>query len=1094
VGKVVLFLFLASGSLWAQSTAQINGTVKDQTGAVLPGAEVTATQTATGAKRQAVTDETGSYTLANLPIGPYMLEVALPGFRTYVQTGIVLQVDSNPTIPVILQVGQVSEQIEVAADAALVETHSTGIGTVVDNQRVLELPLNGRNATELIFLAGMATAGSGSGSINSVRNYPTVIVSVAGGLGGQTTFLLDGANHNDAHNNLNLPLPFPDALQEFKVETSALPAQYGIHGAATVNAVTKSGTNAFHGDLFEFVRNGVFNSRNVFADKRDTLKRNQFGGTVGGPVQKDKLFFFAGYQGTIQKSDPPQSIAYVPTPAMLAGDFTAVASPDCNNSRQIVLQASQGFDNNRISPTRFNPVALKVASLLPTTADPCGKVTYGLISNQDEHIGVGRIDYQKSLKNSIFGRFSTADLDVSSTYDGKNPITINTAGAHYRVYSLALGDTYLIGNGMVSAFRVSANRTKIPKVADKFTSWSALGSNVSALDPNQAQMTVMGNGFAIGGGNSVTTTNATGPIPQVSEDFSWIKGAHQLGFGGTYIYNTANFLTTFRAPGAFQFNGNITNMPLADFLLGAASGFNQGNIATWFNRYHYFGFYAQDTWKIRPRLSVSYGLRFEPYFAPSSKFNGYVHFDPQLFAQNVHSTVFVNGPAGLIVPGDPQYTPGNAPEGSKVNRFVPRVGFVWDPKGDGRMTMRAAYGLFTDRQYIQSYTAFGTNPPYGNNITLANVNMSNPWANYPGGNPLPVAVNKNMTFPAFGSYVSHPFDFHPTYMNQWNLSIQRQIGTDWLLTANYLGNNIIHLVSGRQLNPAIYFPGAPVNGVCMAQGYILQTTGAACSTTTNTNQRRLLNVQNPSQGQYYSGVSELDDGGTGTYNGMFLSVQRRLSHGISALANYTWSHCISDVFEPQLGIANAVNIPGDRKKFRSNCATSDVRHVFNLSAVVETPGFANRSLRAVAGGWQFSPILKIRSAAFFSVTTGIDNAFSGQGTQIPNLVPGINPYATDKNADHWLNPLAFASPATGTYGTLGLNALKGPGTFQLDMSVTRSFKVAETKSIQLRGEAFNLPNHPNLNPPVSTMNSGAFGKIQSALDPRIMQLALKLLF
>src|SRR5262245_30777329 len=386
---VVLFVAgLLAPDLWSQSTAQINGTVKDQSGAVLPGAEVSAIQTATGARRQVLTDETGSYTLTNLPIGPYTLEVALQGFRTHVQTGIVLQVDSNPTVPVILQVGQVSEQIEVAADAALVETHSTGIGTVVDNQRVLELPLNGRNATELIFLAGMATAGAGSGSINSVRNYPTVIVSVAGGLGGQTTFLLDGANHNDAHNNLNLPLPFPDALQEFKVETSALPAQYGIHGAATVNAVTKSGTNQFHGDLFEFLRNGVFNARNFFAAKRDTLKRSQFGGTIGGPIRKDKLFFFGGYQGTIQKSDPPQSIAYVPTSAMLAGDFTAVASPACNNGRQITLAASQGFVNNQISTTRFNPVALKIASLLPTTADPCGQITYGLISNQTEHLGV----------------------------------------------------------------------------------------------------------------------------------------------------------------------------------------------------------------------------------------------------------------------------------------------------------------------------------------------------------------------------------------------------------------------------------------------------------------------------------------------------------------------------------------------------------------------------------------------------------------------------------------------------------------------------------------------------------------------------------
>src|SRR5438034_3632637 len=267
------------------TTAQISGTVKDQTGAVLPGVEITVTQTATGAKRTAVSNETGNYVLASLPLGPYMLEAALPGFRTYLQSGIVLQVNASPEINIVLQVGQVTDQVEVQANAALVETHSTGIGTVVDNQRILELPLNGRNVTELVFLAGMGHIG-GSGFLNSVRNYPTVMISVTGGVANWTTYNFDGTAHNDAYNSLNLPLPFPDALQEFKVESSALPAQYGVHASATVNVVTKSGTNQLHGNLFEFVRNGKFNARDFFAPTRDTLKRNQFGGVVGGALVK----------------------------------------------------------------------------------------------------------------------------------------------------------------------------------------------------------------------------------------------------------------------------------------------------------------------------------------------------------------------------------------------------------------------------------------------------------------------------------------------------------------------------------------------------------------------------------------------------------------------------------------------------------------------------------------------------------------------------------------------------------------------------------------------------------------------------------------
>ena len=336
-----LLAFALGGAMaWGQATtAQITGTVTDQSGAVLPGVEITVTQTATGAKRTAVSNETGNYVLASLPVGPYMLEAGLPGFKTYVQSGIVLQVNANPTINVVLQIGQVSDQVEVQANAALVETRSTGIGTLVDNQRVVELPLNGRNATELVFLAGMANVG-GSGFLNSVRNYPTVMISVAGGIANWTAYNFDGVAHNDAYNSLNLPLPFPDALQEFKVESSALPAQYGVHASANVNVVTKSGTNDIHGDLFEFVRNGVFNARDFFAAKRDTLKRNQFGGVVGGALVKNKLFFFGGYQGTIQRSEPTQNIAYVPTPAMLAGDFSTFASTLCQGANPKTLLAS----------------------------------------------------------------------------------------------------------------------------------------------------------------------------------------------------------------------------------------------------------------------------------------------------------------------------------------------------------------------------------------------------------------------------------------------------------------------------------------------------------------------------------------------------------------------------------------------------------------------------------------------------------------------------------------------------------------------------------------------------------------------------------
>jgi hypothetical protein len=1107
---VVLFCSAA----FAQTTAQISGIVKDQSGAVLPGVELKATQTATGAVRTAVSVETGGYVIPNLPVGPYMIEASLSGFRSYVQTGIVLQVGGNVAVNPVLQIGQVNEQIEVSADAALVEARSTSIGTVVDNQRVVELPLNGRNATELIFLAGMATiGGSNGGFLNSVRNYPTVMISVTGGVANWTTYNFDGTAHNDSYNSLNLPLPFPDALQEFKVESSALPAQYGMHASAQVNVITKSGTNEFHGDAFEFLRNGIFNARNAFAPTRDSLKRNQFGGVLGGPIKKNKLFFFAGYQGTEQRSDPTQNIAYVPTAAMLAGDFTAITSPPCNNGRQINLPAAQGFTNNTISPSLFDPAAIKIQARLPVSQDPCGKISYPLKSNQSEHMGVTRLDWQKSDKNSFFARFFVTNLHIDTTYDGKNALTLNSNAQQDRVYALSFGQTYLIGANLVSSLRLGLNRSEIPKIVDNFGTWPDLGVNAPFNPAPAPRISVTGNGFGIGSGNSIINSDVGGPNPHLSEDLSWIKGNHQIGLGATYYHTLLNYKSGINATGLLTFDGSVTGLSLADYMIGQARQWAQGNVQSYlYNRQQYFGAYVQDSWKVTPRLTMNYGVRWEPFFAFTNKFGWFDHFDPALFAQKVHSTTYVNAPAGLIFPGDAQWTAGkHSIASNRYGIFLPRLGLSWDPFGDGKTSVRASIGTFTDRGALYSMSAMAQDAPFGTVITVPSVKMSDPWATYPGGNPLPLPLIKDYKFPQFASYVTDDLHWKPTWVNQFNFSVQRQIGNDWLFTINYVGNTTLHLSNEGQINPSIYFPGAPVNGVCTYQGYTLQVSGATCSTAANTNQRRLLYLQNPAEGQYYGIMATTDNSGTASYNGLYVQAQKRLSRGISILGNYTWSHCISDLWAGNPG-NNGVSFatPFNRRNDRSHCdsggaQSTDVRHLFNTSVVAQTPKFANPILRKLGGDWQFSPILKVRSGYYFTVTTGTDTALNGQAStnQRPNLVSGVSPYAQEKNADHWLNPAAFINPAQGTLGSLGRNALQGPGMFQLDMAISRTFPLGEKRSIQLRGEAFNLPNHVILSNPVATLNSGAFGKIQSDIsgtsglsagDQRIMQFALKYVF
>src|SRR5881397_656461 len=373
VATVGLLSFLCCGTVWAQATAQISGTARDQSGAVLPGVEVTATQTETGIARNTITNEAGLYVLSNLAIGPYRLEATLPGFRTFVQAGIVLRVNSNAVINLILEVGQVSEQVEVQANAALVETRSSSVGQVVENARILELPLNGRNVTDLITLAGAAV----QTDIPMPKNFAgSNYISAAGGLGFGVEYTLDGARHINFVSGTSMQMPFPDALQELKIETSGMTAQHGV--SAAVGGVTKSGANEFHGDLFEFVRNDLFNARNYFATTNSTLKRNQFGGTIGGPILKNNLFFFAGYQGTTTRQDPADTRLFIPTPAMMAGDWTTFASAACNAGRQITLKSP--FVNNRIDPALYNQPALNIVNRIlakDPQPDACGQVTYG---------------------------------------------------------------------------------------------------------------------------------------------------------------------------------------------------------------------------------------------------------------------------------------------------------------------------------------------------------------------------------------------------------------------------------------------------------------------------------------------------------------------------------------------------------------------------------------------------------------------------------------------------------------------------------------------------------------------------------------------
>jgi hypothetical protein len=1087
---LALLCLVGFGTAWAQSqsASQIQGIVQDASGSAVAGADVKATQTDTGAVRITISGADGSYVLANLPIGPYRLEVSKTGFSTFVQSGIVLQVSTNPTVDVLMKVGAVSEQVQVEANTTLVETQATGIGALIENRRIVELPLNGRVATDLIQMAGgvipQGVAGNGG--------YPgTPQFVINGGQAFGVAFWLDGSVYNNPWDLANLPFPFPDALQEFKVESSSLTAQNGVHAGGTVTGITKSGTNGFHGDLFDFVRNGDLNGRNFLQPTRDTLKRNQFGGTLGGPIKRDKLFFFFGFQNTLTRQDPAANLAatFVPTAAMRAGDFSACPA-------DIPAALASQFPNNKISPTLFDPASLKLAALLPVSNAPCGNTSFGLTTQVNEDQYVGRGDYQTSSKNSLFGRYLRSHYIRPPSYNFTPTNILSTAqgGLDDADQSYTFGDTYLFSPTLVSQFRASVNRVGIHRFNTDYVDACDVGVPVyCGYTPHQSGFTVTG-GFTIGAGTGGQAV-AHSTIFQLNDDISWVRGSHQINFGVGGVMSKMLFY------GNVYSQTNWTFPNLAQFLLGQFSSNSMSLPNDLLQQKWFVNSYIQDTWKVNPRLTVNVGLRWEP-FLPPSEINGSVYnFSLANMIAGVKSTQFVNAPPGLSFPGDPGFQ-GKTGENKQWLLFAPRVALAYDPTGAGKMTIRASYGISYDYVSGELMVNSADAPPYGG-TEIWSGKFSDPFASNPGGNIYPYAVNANAPFAPGGTYIYLPPNLKTTAVNQWNMVIQRQLGKDWMVSASYAGSESSHLWLSKQDNPAVVLP-CP-NGVV-----------TSCNTTANQNSRRLFTVNKYPGNAAYGFVEALDDGGTSSYNGLILSVQKRLSKGLSASANFTWSHCIGDLsIGDSTGNAGAgLAIPNNRRFDRGNCQSneiggtfsSDRRKIFNWTTVYETPKLANARLSMLASGWKVAGIYHANSAPWITASISTDLSLTSDSTANQRPIQLLaNPLCANPRPTCWLNPAAFANPAPGTLSPMGRDNIPGPATWGLDTAVSRDFRIREGQILQIRAEAFNVTNsfRAGTSPPalsagasgVSTvLGTPTFGTITTALDPRIVQLALKFSF
>ena len=1094
---IALVLLVLSTAAWAQGTAQLNGRVTDESGAVLPGVTVTATQTDTGFVRTTVTDDTGNYAMPNLPLGPYRLEVSLQGFKSYAQTGIVLQVNTNPVINASLGLGNLEETVAVEAAAPLVDVRSAGISQVVQQEQIVQLPLQGRNVTDLIMLAGSAV-NTGKVLANLNRN-DGVAISVAGGLRTGVSYTLDGALNSDFYDNTNLPFPFPDALQEFSVATSGQSAQNGMHSAASVNAVTKSGTNTLHGNAFEFIRDSRFNAPTYFAPagpggkkQKDGLNRNQFGGTLGGPVLRDKLFFFGAYQRTRARQLANDNVAFVPTAAMLAGDFTAAASPACNAGRQVALRAP--FVNNRVSPAQYSPAALKImnSGFIPKSDDQCGEIRYGVPLDDNNGQAVARVDFQLNSNHSIFGRYLNHIESRPATLERTHNILAirNIFGPKSRkkAQTLALGDTQVFGSSTVNSIRATYVRTSTRSnaPADQFFDAPSLGIPIYTYVPGVMALAVT-NGFSFSGGSSVAGV-VDNRAYQIQDDFSRVWGRHQLSAGVNIAYATLDSFDYANAAGNFAINGSVTGIGLADFLVGQVSTLTHGTPSILHNYQWYNGVYGQDSWRAAERLTLNLGLRWEPYFGTWSKNGAISNFSPDNFAKGVRSTKFANAPPGLLYPGDPGFPKGNTGLNKQWKNFSPRVGLAWDVSGNGRLALRSSYAVNYDipTAIFQQVPASGA--PFGNRLALTqagNIPLDDPYRNYPGAHVLPVTVPPpaNVVFPNQGSYAAIDPHINSTRGQSWNVTLEKQLGTTWQVAASYLGTYLDRIWGQDALNPGVYMGLAP----CTLRG----VTYPACSTTANTDARRVFSQVSAEAAQKYSYVSQYRAIGTQAYRGLKLSFQRRGANGLTLGGNYTVSHCETDT--PVSGnfvqFQNTWLKPGDPSYDRGNCPYNQ-RMISNWTAGYLTRQFSNPALRAVASNWRVSGIVTANTGSWLTVTTTRDIAFTGIPTQRVNQV-NDDPYG-DKSLTTYLNPAAFGFPASGTYGNEVARNIEGPGFWKVDMSIARVINVAAQRTVELRIEAFNVTNNFNWGDPNTSLDAGTFGRVTTQVgDPRIMQFAVK---
>ncbi len=1043
------------------TTGGIAGVVRDAGGGVLPGVTVKATHVGTNAETVAVSNDVGLYVVRGLPVGRYTVVAELSGFQTAKNTDIVVRVNEDVRLDVALTVGAVTEVVTVSGMASSVETSTGTLKTVVDQERIENLPLNGRNPTQLMQLvAGVLTDRT---DLTSGTTYPgTTPVSSGGARGNTTNYVLDGGSNNDHYTNGPNPMPNPDALQEFSVQTNSFSAEYGRNVGAIVNAVTRAGSNQYHGLGFGYFRHYKFNANNFFTPSVDDgLKRSQYGGTFGGPILRNRTFFFGSYQGTNQRRKPTNRSGLVPSAAMRAGDFSAIPRALRNPF------TGEPFPNNQIPTSLFSPASVKIVNEWLPLPNPVGTdnpltLRFPQPSDDDDHQWLGRVDHSLSDKHRMYGRFWVSRASTPAVLLDGN-ILSSAFGRTWQNTVASINDTYILRPNLLNNLVVTFNRTNNFNFQIYPPDYSTLGINVYNDQTPQWFFDVAGY-FGINSGD--TNTFLRNEI-QFVDTVRWTKGQHEVATGVDYSYGQGDTVNNFRANGRFSFSNaaGFTGDALTDFYLGKFSQFQQA-IGEYKNtRMHFLATFVQDTFRVNRQLTLNLGLRWDPFFPYTDETDRLGCYRP-----GEKSQVYVNAPVGVVYPGDAACPQGGY-DASWAD-FGPRVGVAYDPFGDGKSSVRAGYGMYYDRPNTISTNSPANQAPFGTLVSFNGDgvnNMANPYTGRT--NPFPADP---FNVPADTQFLpgNVAFSYDPNLMNgrfqTWHVTLEREIIPTYLLRVAYAGSKGDRLAMGRELNAAVYSTGA---------------------TTATTQARRPLNPT-------YANITTIESTGRSLYNSLQLTLDKRMSKRFSVLTSYTLSKSQDHAGEAKQTGTSQTN-PFDLE-FDWGYANADRRHRFVTSALWQIPGeFDNGVMAAVLSDWSLTGILAMQSGGGFTVTSGVDNARTGTGGQRAD-VSGDPTLSSDRSNSEkileWFETSVYAPNALGTFGNSARNSVRGPGLKNVDLGLHKSFATGGSTKLQVRIEAFNVFNWVNLGNPNFSQNSANFGRITSAGSPRVMQGALRFSF